>query len=192
MLKNLLTRLLIVLFSLTTSLSWAESPVTATTIPPDYHIVAGDALEITVWKEESLSSKLVVRPDGGISLPLIGNIRAEGLTADQLKKEIAKQLSEYLSEPQVNVSVMNTNQKAYVVGKVNKPGEIHLTNPTTVMQALSLAGGLSPFADEDDIVIIRRSETDTISLPFDYDSVSKGNDLQQNILLQNGDVIVVP
>ena len=166
------------------------SPVGQTT--RDYLIVPGDVLDISVWKEEGLASKTLVRPDGGISFPLVGNLKAEGLTVEQLKKEIGKRLSEYLSDPEVNVSVINTNQKVHVVGKVNKPGEVLMASPLTVMQALSMAGGLAPFADDDDIIILRRSGDGTISLPFDYSSVSKGEDLEQNIQLMNGDVILVP
>jgi len=161
-------------------------------VSQDYRIVAGDVLDITVWKEEGLSNKALVRPDGGISIPLAGNLQAEGLTTELLKKEIAKRLGEYLSDPEVTVAVVNTNQKAYVMGKVNKPGEVLLTRPTTVTQALAIAGGLSAFADEDDIKILRRSGNQTVSLPFDYGSVSKGDDLEQNIELINGDVVIVP
>jgi len=161
-------------------------------VAPDYRIVAGDVLEISVWKEEGLTNKALVRPDGGISFPLVGNLQAEGQTAEQLKKELAKRLAEFLSDPAVTVSIISTNQKVYVVGKVNKPGEVPLTSHITVTQALSMAGGLSAFADEDDIKILRRSGNQTISLPFDYKSVSDGEDLEQNIELINGDVVLVP
>lgn len=158
----------------------------------DYRIVPGDVLDISVWKEEGLASKVLVRPDGGISFPLVGNLQAEGLTVDQLKKEIAKRLGEYLSDPEINVAVITVNQKVHVVGKVNKPGEVLMSGHMTVMQALAMAGGLAPFADEDDIIIIRRNGDQTISLPFDYDKVSDGEELEQNIQLMNGDVILVP
>jgi polysaccharide export outer membrane protein len=161
-------------------------------ITQEYRIVPGDLLEISVWKEEGLAGKSLVRPDGGISFPLIGNLHVEGMNAEQLKSEITKRLGEYLSDPEVTVSVLSTNQKVYVVGKVNKPGEVPLSSPVTVIQALSIAGGLSPFADEDDIKVLRRSGNQTISLPFDYNSVSKGEELEQNIQLLNGDVILVP
>jgi polysaccharide export outer membrane protein len=176
----------------TNGLADVANPTQVRQTTQDYQIVPGDLLEISVWKEEGLNSKSLVRPDGGISFPLIGNLHAEGLTADQLKKEMAKRLGEYLSDPEITVSVLSTNQKVFVVGKVNKPGEFNLSSPITVMQALSIAGGLSPFADEDDIKILRRSGNQTISLPFDYHSVSKGEELEQNIQLINGDVILVP
>ena len=188
------TFLSIFLFFAGMTIGFADTanPAPSRQMAQDYRISPGDALDISVWKEEGLASKTLVRPDGGISFPLIGNLTAEGLTADQLKKEIAKRLGEYLSDPEVTVSVLATNQKVFVVGKVNKPGEVQLTSPLTVIQALAMAGGLAPFADEDDIKILRRSDHETISLPFDYDSVSKGDDLEQNIQLQNGDVILVP
>ncbi|MFM8330437.1 MAG: polysaccharide biosynthesis/export family protein [Candidatus Methylumidiphilus sp.] len=170
-------------------------PAQARQIPQvsqDYRIVPGDVLDISVWKEEGLNSKALVRPDGGISIPLAGNLQVEGLTTEQLKKEIAKRLTEYLSDPEVTVAVINTNQKVYVMGKVNKPGELPLARAITVTQALAMAGGLAPFADEDDIKILRRVGGQTISMPFDYGSVSKGEDLEQNIELLNGDVVVVP
>jgi len=185
------------LFIAFSSIAYADvadpAPMRHTTqIAQDYRIVAGDVLDITVWKEDGLANKALVRPDGGISFPLVGNLQAEGLTADQVKKEIAKRLGEYLSDPEVTVSVININQKAYVMGKVNKPGEVLLARPTTVTQALAMAGGLAPFADEDDIKILRHADNQTISLPFDYGSVSNGEDLEQDIELRNGDVVVVP
>jgi len=178
--------------SITLGFTDAADPAPSRQMTQDYRIAPGDALDISVWKEDGLASKTLVRPDGGISFPLIGNLNAEGLTADQLKKEIAKRLGEYLSDPEVTVSVLGTNQKVYVLGKVNKPGEVQLNSPLTVLQALAMAGGLAPFADEDDIKILRRSDHETISLPFDYGSVSNGEELEQNIRLQNGDVILVP
>ena len=170
----------------------AANPTQLRQMTQIYQIVPGDLLDISVWKEDGLTSKALVSPDGGISFPLIGSVHAEGLTADQLKNEITKRLSEYVSDPVITVSILSSNQKVYVVGKVNKPGEVHLSNPTTVMQALSIAGGLSPFADEDDIKILRQSGGQTITLPFDYSSISKGEELQKNIQLINGDVILVP
>lgn len=180
------------LIMVNTGFADAPEPAPVKQIPQNYQIVPGDALDISVWKEESLASKVMVRPDGGISFPLIGNLQVENLTADQVKQVIVKKLSEYISDPEVTVSVINTNQKVYIVGKVNKPGEVHLSGPLTVIQALSMAGGLALFADEDDIKILRHSDNQTISLPFDYKSISKGEELEQNIQLINGDVVLVP
>ncbi len=161
-------------------------------VSSDYRIVPGDVLEISVWREEHLDNKILVRPDGGISFPLIGTVSAGGLTVDQLRSEIAGRLAAFISNPEVTVSVVNTNQKVYVLGKVNKPGEFPMASRITVMQALAMAGGLTPFADRDSISILRRSGTETLRLSFDYDSAEDGDDLEQNILLQNGDVVVVP
>jgi polysaccharide export outer membrane protein len=161
-------------------------------MPHDYKIVPGDVLEISVWKEEGLINKVLVRPDGGISFPLIGNLIAGGLTVDQLRGEIRGKLTEFLSEPEVTVSVVNSNQRIYVVGKVAKPGEFPIASRVTVMQALAMAGGLTPFADGGDISILRRTAAETLRLPFDYDDVESGENLEQNIPLQNGDVVVVP
>ena len=161
-------------------------------VSPDYVLGPGDVLEISVWKEEDMRKEVLVRPDGGITFPLLGEIRAEGKRVDQLAEELTKTLSEYLSEPVVNVSLMKVGQAIYVVGKVNKPGEFPAYSRVDVMQALSMAGGLTPYADADDIHILRRTHGQVTSLDFDYDAVSQGDDLEQNIPLQRGDVIVVP
>lgn len=160
--------------------------------PYDYRIVPGDVLEISVWREEGLNNKVLVRADGGISYPLIGNAIAGGLTVEQLRGDLKDRLAEFLTDPEVSVSVVNSNQRVYVVGKVNKPGDFPMPSRITVMQALALAGGLTPFADRDDIGVLRHDGPGTVRLPFDYDSAEAGEDLRQNILLENGDVVVVP
>lgn len=161
-------------------------------LPYDYRIVPGDVLEISVWREEGLNNKVLVRADGGISYPLIGNAVAGGLTVEQLRGDLKDRLAEFLTDPEVSVSVVNSNQRVYVVGKVNKPGDFPMPSRISVMQALALAGGLTPFADRDDIGVLRQNNTGTLRLPFDYDSAESGEDLRQNILLENGDVVVVP
>lgn len=168
------------------------NPAALSEVPHDYRIVPGDVLEISVWREEGLNNKVLVRPDGGISYPLIGGVTAGGLTVEQLRGEIKGRLAEFLSDPEVAVSVVNSNQRVYVVGKVNKPGDFPVPNRVSVMQALAMAGGLTPFADRDDISILRRSGDQTLRLPFDYGDVEGGERLEQNILLENGDVVVVP
>lgn len=168
------------------------NPVVPGELPYDYRIVPGDVLEISVWREEGLDQKVLVRPDGGISFPLIGNVAAGGLTVDQLRGEIGGRLGEFLSAPEVTVAVVNSNQRIYVVGKVNKPGDFPILGRVTVMQALAMAGGPTPFADRDDIAVLRRSGRENLRLPFDYDSVEDGENLEQNVPLQNGDVVVVP
>ena len=157
-----------------------------------YPVGPGDVLQISVWKEEELTRKLAVRPDGGISFPLIGNLQVEGLRVEQIESVIKERLANFISDPEVSVDVVAVNHKIFVVGKVNKPGEYVTPNPVDVMQALSMAGGLTPFADEDDIKIIRRTHGQVTTFSFDYDDVSSGENLEQNILLQRGDVVVVP
>jgi polysaccharide export outer membrane protein len=170
-----------------------DSPSPASTdAAPGYRVGPGDVIEISVWKEQELSKQTLVRPDGGISFPLIGEIRAGGRTIDDIRRQIVERLAEYFAEPAVSVSLANINQKIYVVGKVNKPGEFVTPESVSVMQALSMAGGLTPFADNDDIMIIRKIAGKDITFPFDYDKVSAGGALDQDIVLQRGDVVVVP
>lgn len=168
------------------------NPAKASAVPSDYAVGPGDVLEISVWKEEGLTKDALVRPDGGLTFPLVGEVQAGGKTVDQINQEIVKGLSGYLSEPAVSVAVKLVNQKFFVVGKVNKPGEFLSPERVSVMQALSMAGGLNPFADDDDIRIIRREGDQTISFTFDYGAVAKGEDMDQNIQLRRGDVVVVP
>ena len=152
-----------------------------------------DVLEISVWKDETLTKQVVVRPDGKISFPLIGEIQAAGRTVEDLRKEIIEKLSEFISDPVVTVMVIGINSyKIYVIGKVNKPGAYTVGRPVNVMQALSMAGGFSPFADLDNISILREQNGKQIRIKFNYKEVAKGKHLEENILLKRGDVIVVP
>ena len=171
----------------------APTPREAIAVPKDYLLGPGDIVEISVWKEEDLKRDVMVRPDGGITFPLAGDVHAGGKTVDQLNDELTRILGEYLSEPVVHVAVMKVGQTIYVLGNVAKPGEFPMVTPIDVMQALALAGGLTPFADTDDIKIIRRDSHNRVTtLSFDYDDVSDGEELEQNILLRRGDVVVVP
>lgn len=152
-----------------------------------------DILEISVWKDESLTKQVIVRPDGKISFPLVGELQAAGRTVEDLRKEIVKKLSEYISDPVVTVMVIGINSyKIYVVGKVNRPGEYKLGRKINVMQALAIAGGVTPFADLNDIGILRQEGDKQIRIKFNYKEVVKGKHLEQNIFLKSGDVIVVP
>ena len=160
---------------------------------PDYLIGAGDILEISVWKDESLSKQLVVPPDGVISFPLVGDIEVSSMTVADLRKDVARRLLEYVPDVTVTVMLSEINSlRAYVIGKVNTPGEFPITMDTSVLQMLSMAGGLNPFASSGKIIIIRRKNQTTIKIPFNYNEVEKGKNLNQNILLQRGDVVVVP
>jgi polysaccharide export outer membrane protein len=159
-----------------------------------YLINAGDALEIFVWNEEELRREVIVRPDGFISLPLAGQIKAGGKTPDQLEQAIAEALGKYLKDaPQVTASVIQLGgNKIYVLGKVQRPGEFPMNRQTDIMQALALAGGLNQFAAENKIVVLRRDAIGPLhAIPFEYGEVKGGDDLETNILLQSGDVVVV-
>ena len=158
-----------------------------------YRIGPGDVLEISVWKDESLFRELSVPPDGVISYPLIGDIEAAGVTVTMLRKAITARLSEYVPDATVTVILKNINSlQVYVIGKVNNPGQFPITMDTTVMQVLAMARGLNPFAAAGDITILRRRQNVTVKIPFNYKEVEKGGNLEQNIILQRGDVVVVP
>ena len=158
-----------------------------------YLIGPGDVLEISVWNEPDLSKKLVVPPDGVISFPLIQPIKVTNLTITALTKEVTKKLSEYIPDATVTVMLLEINSlKASVIGKVNNPGEFAITLETNVLQLLAKAGGLTPFAADGNIKILRQRNNKIINIPFDYGEVAKGKNLEQNIILEAGDVILVP
>ncbi|MGB8337972.1 MAG: polysaccharide biosynthesis/export family protein [Burkholderiales bacterium] len=159
----------------------------------DYRIGPEDVLDISVWKEDSLKKEVLVRPDGGISFPLVGEIQALDKTPTQIQQEITQKLTRYIPNPVVSVSVLKiVSNKIYVVGKVHKPGEYSTGRYLDVLQALSMAGGLTPYAAENKIKILRREGGQEISIPFEYAKVQNGNDLSQNIQLKRGDVVMVP
>jgi polysaccharide export outer membrane protein len=152
-----------------------------------------DVLLISVWKDEHLTREVVVRPDGMISFPLVGDLPAEGRTVEELRADLVRRLAKYI--PNVNVTAAVTkvlSYKIYVMGRVNKPGEYLVGHYTDVLQALSLAGGLTPFAAENDIKVVRRVRGQQQTYLFRYGDVRKGTDMEQNILLQRGDVVMVP
>jgi polysaccharide biosynthesis/export protein len=158
-----------------------------------YKLAPKDTLEISVWKDEALSKQLVVPPDGVVSFPLAGDITAKGLTVPELREVIKKKLSEFIPEPTVTVMLLSpASLTAYVIGKVNKPGEFPIVLDTNVLQILSTAGGFNPFAAPNKIVILRQSGEKLTRIPFDYNKVEKGESPEQNILLQRGDVVLVP
>lgn len=161
----------------------------------DYKIGPEDVLEISVWKEKDLQlQEVLVRPDGWITFPLVGNVKAQGRTAQEIHDEITARLRKYIPDPVVTVSVKKVaGYKVFVIGKVNKPGEYVVGRYVDVLQALTLAGGLTPFADEGNIKILRKnSNKKDVVLRFNYDDVKKGRRLEQNITLQSGDTVVVP
>jgi polysaccharide export outer membrane protein len=158
-----------------------------------YRVGAEDVLEISVWREEALKKELLVRPDGGVSYPLIGEVQVAGKTVLEIREEIAKRLERFIPDPAVSVAILKVgSQRVYVIGKVNKPGEYPLGRYVDVLQALSMAGGLTPFADSNDIRVMRREGGRQVVLPFEYGRVVRGQKLEQNIQLRGGDVVVVP
>lgn len=162
-------------------------------LEPGYRLGAEDVLLVSVWKDEQLTREVVVRPDGMFSFPLVGDIQAENQTVEDIRGELVKRLTKYMPNPNVSVAVTKVaSYKVYVVGRVNKPGEYVIGHYTDVLQALSLAGGLTPFAGENDIKVMRRVRGGQQAIPFRYGDIRKGRDLEQNILLQRGDVVMVP
>ena len=169
------------------------STVIASNQDNDYLIGPEDILEISVWKDPDLTKQVVVRPDGRISFPLVGEVQVGGHSVEWLQKNISKRIHEYVPDAVVTVMVIQVNTfKIYVVGKVARPGEYRIGKKINIMQALALAGGLAPFADDDDILILRYLDGKQMKIPFDYSLVKKGKAIDQNIWLNNGDVVVVP
>jgi len=158
-----------------------------------YIVKPGDILQISVWGEENLQGEVLVTPDGGFSFPLAGHLNSTGKTAYELQDMVSERLSKYLSAPIVTVSIGQINGNViYVIGQVKNPGAFVMNHTLDVMQALSLAGGATPFAALNDIRILRRGPAGQVALAFEYSDVSRGKRLDQNIQLQSGDVVVVP
>ncbi len=170
----------------------ASKPVAATT-DPAYVIGAEDVLNISVWKEPEVTRTVPVRPDGKISLPLINDIQAAGLTPVQLARLATEKLNKYLTDPQVTVIVTAINsRRIYILGEVGRSGTYQLLPNMTVLQALSGAGGFSQFANLKGIYVLREENGKQVKYPFNYKEVIKGVRPEQNILLKPGDTIVVP
>jgi len=158
-----------------------------------YVIGAGDVLIISHWKDEALTREVVVLPDGTISFPLVGEINAAGKTVSSLKQEIETRIKKYVPDPVLTVMVKGVNSMAfYVIGRVVHPGRYPLEGRLNILQGISIAGGPTPFADTDSIKVHRTVGGTTTVMDFDYDDVSRGKRLEQNIPLQRGDVIIVP
>jgi len=161
--------------------------------PPGYLVQPGDILQISVWKEEELNQTVLVRPDGGFSFPLAGDVSAVGREVDELREELVSKLSRYIPNLVVTVAVTEINgNKIYVIGQVPRPGEFVVNPRVDVVQALSMAGGTTAFANLSEIFIIRRVNDEQVTLQFNFTDVLRGRGLEQNILLQSGDVVVVP
>jgi len=163
------------------------------TTDPAYLIGPEDVLDISVWKEPDVSRVVPVRPDGRISLPLINDVQAAGLTPQQLAGSVSEKLKKYLNGPQVTVIVTGMNsQRVFVVGEVLRAGAFPMLPGMTVLQALSSAGGFSTFADVKKIHVVRLRNGKQIEIPFNYRDVVKGDNAEQNVKLEPGDTIVVP
>ena len=158
-----------------------------------YKVGPEDVLEVTVWKEEGLKKESLVRPDGGISYPLVGEVQAAGKTVLEIREELTRRLEKFIADPAVSVAILKVgSQRVYVIGRVTRPGDFPVGRYIDVLQALSMAGGLTPFADANAIRVMRREGDKQVVLPFEYNRVVRGEKLEQNIQLKPGDVVVVP
>ena len=170
--------------------SVSAGPVEA---PAIYQLRQGDELMVSVWREEALQKQVTVLPDGSVTLPLVGRVDVVGLTTPEVEKRITDKLKQYLPEPVVTVVIAGIGgNRAYVIGKVNKPGPLIISGPTTVLQAISIVGGFDKFADEGGIKVIRTTPNGQEIFPVHYKSIISGKDMATNIQLNAGDTIVVP
>ncbi|MDR3450289.1 MAG: polysaccharide export protein [Alphaproteobacteria bacterium] len=163
--------------------------------PPEapFTIIAGDVLQITVWKEDGLDREVLVLPDGSITFPLIGTIEAQGQTPAEVRDTVKLKLKKLIPDASVTVTVKAAlGHTVNVIGQVGKPGEIVISHRMTAMQALSQAGGLTPYASEGNIIVIRHEDGKQTSIPIPYDDIIDGDDLDKDVILQPGDVVVVP
>jgi polysaccharide biosynthesis/export protein len=171
------------------------SPVSpaGATVPGDYVIGPDDILTIVFWREKDLSSEVAVRPDGKISLPLLNDVEAAGLTPEELRLRVTAAAQKLIEEPTVSVVVKQINsRRVFITGQVAKPGPYPLSGPTTVVQLLAIAGGVLEYADDKNIAIVRTENGKPVSLRFNYDQFKKRRNLEQNIELKPGDTIIVP
>lgn len=179
MYKNIISAITIVSILLINSVFAADT----------YKIKEGDSLQISVWGEETLHKEVKVLPDGSITFPLAGRIDVVDATAAEVEKRVTEKLKTYLPDPQVTVAVSNIDgNRVFVLGKVMKPGPVLMTGPMTVMQALSLAGGLDKFAEQGSIKVLRGQTV----MMLDYNAVMRGQNLTSNVMLKTGDTILVP
>jgi polysaccharide export outer membrane protein len=189
-------RAALALAALAVALAWSVTLNAADTpqIRDPYRINPGDILQISVWKEEDLQRELLVNPDGHIAFPLAGDMLTEGKTVEQLRVELTEKLARFIPDVVVTVAAVQVSgNKVYVLGQVARPGEFVMTRTADVMQAISAAGGTTPFAQRDEIKILRRGDQGSqVAIPFRYGDVEAGRKLDQNIMLRAGDTIVVP
>lgn len=196
----------VLLTMLSAATAWAQDPqppsptaaakaTNAKTADKDKYVIGNDdVLAINVWKEPEISRSVPVRPDGKISLPLIGDVQAAGLTPAQLQADLEKKFTSFISAPDVSVIVQEVkSQKFNILGEVNRPGSYPLSTPMRVLDAIALSGGFRDFAKSKDVYVLRTAaDGKRERLPFNYKQVIKGRNQQQNVELQPGDTIVVP
>lgn len=168
-------------------------PAAAEEPTADYQIKPGDVLMVNVWKEQDLTLEVLVRPDGKFSFPLAGDLDAAGQSVEQVRQALISKISSYIPDAAATVMVKNIEgNRAYVVGKVTRPGPVIMSHQTNVMQALAMAGGTVQFAELKHIIILRGQGGTQTAIEFNYDEVQNGEALEQNVVLQPGDVVVVP
>lgn len=161
--------------------------------PDTYILRQGDTVSISVWREDALQRQLIILPDGSVTFPLIGRIEIAGLSTPEVAYQITAKLKEYFPDPIVSVAIVGIDgNRAYVTGKVLHPGSFIITGPTTVLQAISIMGGLDKFADEGGIKVIRTKADKQEILPVNYKDIISGKDLSTNIKLKAGDTLIVP
>jgi polysaccharide export outer membrane protein len=181
-----------IFFGLMTNISAQENKDTDNLTP--YLVQPGDVLDIMVWKEEQLQMEVLVRPDGFLSFPLAGELMVKGKSFPQIQQMLTERLKTYIPDVLLTVSAKQLlGKKIFVMGKVNKPGEYAIDRTIDVIQALAMAGGVTPFADANEIKILRRDVYgNQQALPFRYSDIEGGHDLKLNVPLQNGDSVIVP
>ncbi|MEM8499274.1 MAG: polysaccharide biosynthesis/export family protein [Pseudomonadota bacterium] len=158
-----------------------------------YRLSAGDELEVFVWREEELSRPVTISPDGSLSYPLAGEIQASGLTLSELQGQLTERIRGYIPKALVTVTLVKVNgYRVYVLGEVNKPGEYVPGNYVTIAQALTLAEGLTNYANDSSIKVVRQQDGREIFIKFNYSRFKKGKDLSSNVRLESGDVVMVP
>jgi polysaccharide export outer membrane protein len=171
----------------------ATGTTAAVPFAPDYLIGAEDILSIVFWRDKDMSAEVMVRPDGMISLPLLNEVHAAGLTPTQLKDLLVEQSKKFVEDPNVTVVIKQINsRKVFITGEIAKPGPYPLTGPTTILQLISVAGGLRDYAKSDKIAIMRIENGKPLSYRFNFQEVLKNKNLKQNIELKPGDTIIVP
>jgi polysaccharide export outer membrane protein len=185
-------KLLVVLLALVSAWSAIPTPAVGEAMP-EYRLNPGDVVRISVWREEELLREARIQPDGTVSYPLVGSVPAANRTPGQVAETITEELEEFIPDAVVTVELLEAQgYRVYVIGEVNRPGEYQLSQPITVLQALSIAGGLTPFAGTGGIRILRTQTDEQMSIAFDYDAVAGDGEMEKNIFLEAGDTVIVP